>query len=77
MSKKKLKIKVQDNSYQPVALKPFKLTKKNVENYEVINNIILKKNRITHFIVVNDKGIILNIEGYTNLTKKIGDNIYE
>lgn len=74
---KKIKIKIQDNRYEPKALKPFKLTKENHLNYEIVNGVILKKNRTTHFIVVNDKGVILNIEGYDNLNKKIGDNIYE
>ncbi len=75
--KKKLRIKIQDNIYQPEMLLPFKLTKQNRHLYEIINDVILKKSRKEDFIVVNEKGIITAIEGSNKHNRQIGENVYD
>lgn len=55
----------------------FAITNKNINKYEIINGVYLRKNRLSTVITVDSYGNILNIEGENKKQYKIGDNIYE
>jgi hypothetical protein len=67
--------------YEPVKgmdiFSDFAITNKNINKYEIINGVYLRKNRLSTVITVDSYGNILNIEGENKKQYKIGDNIYE
>jgi hypothetical protein len=54
----------------------FQITKQNIHKYEKVNDVYLRKDRLSTVLTVDSKGNILHIDG-NPLNYKINNNIYE
>lgn len=45
--------------------------------YEIVKNVVMRKNRLDTVLTVDSQGNILSISGQNPKKNKIGDNIYE